>query len=502
MTAAAPSFSVERRSVSIIGGLLVVSVVLLFGSIFWLFSGQNLALLQIPLVLLSLMLVMMTGLLYIINPPKQMGAALLTVIYFTLDLTLRQGLVQGGGADAQSIVKGMIGIFLFGFGLFNGLQRVFRHPILGLFFIYAGYAAFSASYSSTMALAVGSGLTLLGIVFVVAKTATEDKTGVMRLWTYIYAAAALAAVLSLGLLAAVPNMARDFSDPGAFRLRGITGNANSLGPMMAVGFLISLLMIKCAPTPRWKWIHRFSALALITALAITNSRATIIGLAGSLAMSFFITHQMGIIGVLLLLMVGTMAMAMMLNPDLLAGVLGVFAELFSRSGSVQELTSLTGRSSIWDACFLLIKEKPFAGYGLGSVRVELPKVFYDQWGNSAATAHNFLLESMISVGLIGTLPLVVMLVMMTAGLWRYVGSGAKAYGLDLQERAMALCAFQILCMFWIQSMVERSFSGMASPTTVSLGLCITTCVYLLLNKPQPLRHSQPGYTFARPARST
>ena len=126
MTAAAPSFSVERRSVSIIGGLLVVSVVLLFGSIFWLFSGQNLALLQIPLVLLSLMLVMMTGLLYIINPPKQMGAALLTVIYFTLDLTLRQGLVQGGGADAQSIVKGMIGIFLFGFGLFNGLQRVFQ----------------------------------------------------------------------------------------------------------------------------------------------------------------------------------------------------------------------------------------------------------------------------------------------------------------------------------------------------------------------------------------
>jgi hypothetical protein len=33
-------------------------------------------------------------------------------------------------------------------------------------------------------------------------------------------------------------------------------------------------------------------------------------------------------------------------------------------------------------------------------------------------------------------------------------------------------------------------------------LCIATCVYLLLNKPQALRHTQTAYTFARPARST
>ena len=502
MTATASVHHVQHRSVSIIGLLMLMSVVLFFGSLFWMFSGQHMFLVQIPAVLLSFGLLMVTGILYVINPPKQMGAVLLTLIFFTLDMTVRQGLVQGGGADAQSVVKGLIGVFLFGFGLFNGLRKVFAHPILGLFFIYAGYACLSATYSSTVLLGLGSGLTLLGIVFVAAKASTEDREGLQRLWMYIYIATVVAAVVSLAMLAFIPLYARDLADPGSFRLRGITGSANSLGPMVAVGFLISRMMARWAPTRGKRWMHYFFGAALAAALILTNSRASLLGLSGALLLSFFIVNQMSIIGVLLILMAGTMALAVALQPDLLKSVMGLVADLFSRSGSVQELTTLTGRSSIWEACWGLIKEKPLFGYGLGSVRVEIPKVFYDQYGNSAATAHNFVLESLISVGLVGTVPLVMLLVAVTAGLWRYVGKGVKDHGLDAHDSGMALCAFQVMTMFWIQSLVERVFSGTASPSAVCLGLCVATSVYLLRNKPRALRHNKSGlYTAHSPLRS-
>lgn len=482
--AAAPAARAQKQAVSIIGWLMLLSVLMVIASVGWILSGQRMFFVQAPMFLLSMMLVMATGLLYFLNPPAWIGPMLMAVVYFTLDLTVRQSLVQGGGMDLQSVVKGLLGVALFGFGLFNGLWRVLRHPILAIFFAYALYATLSATYSSARMLGLGSGLTLLGISFAVAWAATGTRDQVKLLWKALYIAAVIACVVSLAMLATVPILARDLSDPGAYRLRGITGSANSLGPIMAVGFFLSLMYAKWAPTRRLVWMHRIIAVLMLAALLLTNSRSTILGLMGAMTMSWLVVSNMGIFGVLAGLVLATGALAVVLNPELAKSVIGLFAELFARSGSVQEITSFTGRSDIWKACWQLIQDKPLIGYGFGSVRVEIPKVFYDHWGNTAATAHNFVLESLISVGLVGTLPLIMVLVMTTWGIWRFVARTRGSHKLEGEDQDLALCTFRVLGMFWIHSLVERAFAGMASPSTVTLGLCVATCVYLLLQEQQ------------------
>lgn len=491
----------RHQSVSIIGWLMLLSVVMLLGSIGWVASGQRLFFVQAPLVLLSLALVMGTGLLYFLDPPPWIGPMLLGVVYFTLDLTARQSLVQGGGADFQSVAKGLIGVALFGFGLFNGVWRVFKHPILAIFFAYAAYATFSASYSSAMSLGIGSGMALMGIVFAVAMAATGTHDDIRRLWKSMYIATVVACFISLAILAVFPIAARDLSDPGAYRLRGITGSANSLGPIVAVGFFLSLMWAKWA-VKRWHvWTHRFFGFTMLVALLLTNSRSTILGLIGAMVLSYFVAGNLSIIGLLAILLVGTAGMGVMLQPELGKSFMRAFAELFARSGSVQEITSFTGRSQIWEACWQLIQEKPLIGYGFGSVRVEIPKVFFDQWGNTAATAHNFVLESLISVGLVGTLPLIMVFVMVSWGIWHNV-VGTQAAKLPPKDADLAMCTFRVLTMFWLHALVERAFAGMASPSTVTLGVCTATCVYLLLKeRERTAHHSQllrRGYTYSSP----
>ncbi len=161
------------------------------------------------------------------------------------------------------------------------------------------------------------------------------------------------------------------------------------------------------------------------------------------------------------------------------------AENFSRSGSTEEITNFTGRSEIWEACWGLIKDKPWQGYGLGSVRIEIPKVFYDEWGNTAATAHNFVLESLISVGVIGTSLLLAVVLMSTVGLTRMVTRSQVLR--DDDQRDMAVCALRCMFMLLIHAMVERAFAGMAAPSTVLLGVCVATYAFFAIQQSQDQR---------------
>lgn len=165
-----------------------------------------------------------------------------------------------------------------------------------------------------------------------------------------------------------------------------------------------------------------------------------------------------------------------LLPSLTKAFVRAVTELFSRSGGAQEIVSFTGRSDIWLACLELIRDKPWIGYGLGSVRVELPKVFEDQWGNTAATAHNFVLESLITVGVVGTIPLLLVFVVTTVGLVRHMNMRKSPYQ-DVVQREWSACALRVVFMLWIHALVERAFAGTAAPSTVVLGVCVATYAY-------------------------
>ena len=464
-----------HRMRSFAGVITLLSFLTLFVSFAWLLVAPQFFLLQAPLVLGSAALLMFYGLGYFISPPDWMGAFLMALLYLAQDFTLRQGLVGSGGFDIQSIVKGIIAALLMGYGLFNGLTNVSRQPVLWLLTAYAVFALISASYSSAMALGVGSGFALIGIAFATARASSMSLKDLRTYWVFLYVVAILLCLSGLILLAVYPLMARDLADPGAYRLRGLTGSANSLGPIMALGMIVGLMLIKRASSNAWRTFHILMSLLMLVALILTNSRSTILGVFLGLAAVSVVRRKQGILTILLFLFAIALSVTVMVFPSLTQGLLDFFAQTVSRSGTSEEISNFTGRREIWEACWELIKAKPWFGYGLGSVRVEIPKVFYDEWGNTAATAHNFVLESMISVGVIGTALLLGVIATTLVGLMRLVADNrvmAVAENADL-----VLCALRSMYMLLIHALVERAFAGMAAPSTVLLGVCVATYAF-------------------------
>jgi O-antigen ligase len=469
----------RERSKAFAGAITLFAGLIVLVDLGWFFAASSFFLIQLPILLLGLVLLLFFGTGFLLNPPVWVGAFLMTLLYFFQDFTLRQGLVAGGGMDLQSMLKGMLALLLLLYGLFNGLTRSFKHPVLAAFFAYAAFAAYSATYSSAPALGIGSGIALLGIVFATARAATMGMDILVSYWRALYFAAVIMCVGSFIVFAALPGMAMDLADPGAFRLRGLTGSANSLGPIMAVGSIAAITMYRLTPVPSKKFMHSLFFVLMMAALVLSNSRSTLIGLAVGLIAASLIGRKQAVLTLLLALFAATIGFAIFAFPSLSRGVIELMAELVSRSGSVEELTSLTGRSEIWVACVKLISEKPWAGYGLGSVRLEIPRVFQDEWGNSAATAHNFVLESLISVGVVGTVFLVMTMLIPTVELIRMVGSRVEPFK-NIEQREWAFCALRCFLMLWVHSAAERAFAGTVAPSTVVLGVCVATYVMISL----------------------
>jgi O-antigen ligase len=109
----------------------------------------------------------------------------------------------------------------------------------------------------------------------------------------------------------------------------------------------------------------------------------------------------------------------------------------------------------------------------GSPRVVIRSEWGNLWGWTTGTAHNFLLESLLSVGLLGTLPLLITAVgalVMTAA--RYGQQSGN-------RRAPFSWAFLTLTVFIIvDGMVEKSFAGMVAPATVILALVLGSHIAL------------------------
>src|SRR5262249_38395615 len=78
---------------------------------------------------------------------------------------------------------------------------------------------------------------------------------------------------------------------------------------------------------------------------------------------------------------------------------------FSRSGDPTEVFTLTGRLEIWQFVWERIVERPLFGWGYSASKVLLPNYTGFQDNLLIDTAHNMLLQSLLSVGFVGTLPI-------------------------------------------------------------------------------------------------
>ncbi len=483
--------SVRRADASVtLMGLMFAFALMAFGVTFtWFVKDSGLFLIQLPLVLVTFAVLVVTGLLYFINPTRWLAFFLIGLVYFSFEVTLRGG---GGGADLQSVLKGVFTLALAALGILTALRSSFQTPLLAFFFAYSVIALASAFYSPLMVIGLVAGIGLVGVSVISAKMATGTLADVTGYWRAIYWASVTTAVLSLTVLIIAPNQARDVLDPVNYRLRGVTGAANTLGPIMGIAIMVGLFMIQQART-KWAWRFHAAMLMLFSAeLLLTNSRSSILGTVAGVALSLIVSGGVGIMGMLVGGFALTVLMTVMLYPGLQEALLATLAAALSRTGQVSELSTVTGRQQIGEASWQLIHDAPWFGYGLSSVAVKISQTFSDQWGNTVSTAHNSLLESLISVGVVGTMPLILVVLMSIWYLVRYLMSSTDVLiaedQTDLQmKRGLARCALGCIVMMLVQGFGEKSFAGHPGSPFLALGGVVATAVFISLH---PLRKRQ------------
>lgn len=492
MTADVSVSDPSRSGADALMGLVFAFALLAFlVTLGWIIADFGVPLLQLPVLLLALVAVMATGFLYFLNPARFLTFFMIGLVYFSFEATIRAG---SGGGDAQSVIKGLFTLALAVLGVFTGLKSLGRSPIAMLFFGYAFFALCSAAYTPAKLIGSVAGIALVGVAIISAKVGAGERADVRAYWQAMYWATVLTALTSLAYFAIAPQQARDFQDLSTYRLRGITGTANSLGPLMAVGCFLALQMIRTT-SGRWAW--RFHVLMLLTfaaLLVLTNSRSSILGMLVAYAVCRFLAGGWGVMRVLSALIAVALASVFFLYPGLQESVLSAAARLFARTGDVHELTSFTGRRLIWDASWRLIADAPWVGYGLSSVQVVLPKAHADQWGNTVATAHSMLLESLLTVGWLGTSLLLAVVVCAAFVLVLRVvrGVGAMRAGSSpalTQDHAMAICALQCLLMMLVQGFSEKAFAGHPGSPFLALGAVVATTIYLSRH-PLPAREGE------------
>ena len=482
-----------RAGADALMGLVFAFALLAFSvSLGWIVTDFGVPLLQLPVLLLTFAGVVATGFLYFLNPARFLTFFLIGLVYFSFEATVRLG--GGGGGDIQSLVKGVFTLALAMLGLFTGLRTIGKSWISIAFFGYALFALVSASYSPMLLFAAVAGVALVGVAIISAKIGQGERADVEGYWKAIYWASSLTVVGSFVFMAAAPNLARDFQDMANYRLRGITGTANSLGPIMGVASILAIYMMRRSRTVWWWRFHALMLLLFVAALLLTNSRSSILGVVVAFVASGFIGGGWGVFRLLGSMIAATLLATVMFYPGLQEQLLAMAASLFSRTGSVNELTTFTGRQVIWEASWRLVGESPWIGYGMSSVSVVLPKAHADQWGNTVATAHNSLLESLLSVGWLGTLPLVAVVVSCAVILARFL---VKSYPLrdDSDEiaafRALSVCAFRVLIMMLVQGVGEKAFAGHPGSPFLALGAVVATSVFLSVRTPRVALQPMP-----------
>jgi O-antigen ligase len=89
----------------------------------------------------------------------------------------------------------------------------------------------------------------------------------------------------------------------------------------------------------------------------------------------------------------------------------------SRSGDPTELLTFTGRTEIWSFAWDKILDNPWVGYGYNSSKFILPQ-FAGLPGLVIDEAHNMLLQNLLGVGVIGTVPLLCLFLTLIAAYLR------------------------------------------------------------------------------------
>jgi exopolysaccharide production protein ExoQ len=300
--------------------------------------------------------------------------------------------------DAVSVLK--FGLWTLGFVVAwwqrRRLRAVLAHGPSGLLALFGLWCVLGASYSVTPAYTLAASIGFLGLWAVASSLAvsTSERQGLL----VISGALMLAMAISLVMYVLMPSWALTVTENGRhLRLSGLFGSPNNLGRAAALTLLLAALL--------WPRLPRAAALAWLLLAAVlagsclwlSDSRNSMLGLAAGLGAAIFLRRKAWAAALLVLSACALLLLAS--QEDLARGFMG----LVSRSGRLDEVTSLTGRTDIWRAVLSIIEQSPWIGHGFATTRETIPANFRGAFGWTTFSAHNLWLQAAATTGLVGLL---------------------------------------------------------------------------------------------------
>ena len=336
-------------------------------------------------------------------------AVLLVLVAFGLSISFRVRDYGETGIDLQNGLKLLVWLLipLIAIAQLPRMLPFLREPAILLAAGFATLSMASALWSQTPVYTAASALGLLSyLVLACLVTSIMSERMLTRVLLFSFFAFAL-----LALAAALVVPERAWLVPtgyaGSERLQGLSGHPNVLGEQMAV-------MITLAVVARRQGMLDSATFLLCLVLGIivleaTGSRTMLAAVALTWLVVWLRGRGMlalagtGAAGVACILLV-VVAMGSAPNAEALLAAI-------SRSGSTWELLTLTGRTDLWQIALELVGQKPLLGWGYNGTEAifvaNVGRVFY----GDPVNAHSMYLQTLVTLGLLGSLPLLALLVL-------------------------------------------------------------------------------------------
>jgi O-antigen ligase len=382
-------------------GWIPVAIAVCWVGASWMAADLGQVMYLVPLLVagtLGLAFVFLKG---IQGSPYAIGCVLVFVI-FVLNLNFRTRELGVIGLDWQNGIKLATWIALVTVAVFRWrrIAPLLREPTLALAFVYATIALASAGWSEVPAYTGANAVGLfayLGLGCMLIVDLGEDTTIHIMLWT-------LLAYFTVGMIGGVVAPELAWAPPSVeettFRLQGFSCNPNDFCGVAGVFMTVTAIARRKGLIGRGVFWGMF--LLGVTAILAAGSRTTTIAVLTAWGLVAARNSRFG--GTLAFAAAAALALALALAAcDALPNINGLFKEL-SRTREKGEIVTLTGRTEIWEVVWTKIKEKPLFGWGYNGTEGLISSSFDKSFAGTPVDAHNGCLQSILSVGFVGSLP--------------------------------------------------------------------------------------------------
>ncbi len=313
-----------------------------------------------------------------------------------------QGLHEAPSLNAQTGLKLALwaAMGLVGLARLPQLRPLMKDRALLSIGVFALFAITSTLWSPTPVYSAAGSIGFLAALLFACAAAAELPPE--RLYQTVVGSFVIYVGLNIVAAIALPDIAwlANYGDSGSFRLQGVSSPPNILGKEMATFICLCLPLALVRNQRRAAFVLTSLAFLIIVA---TQSRTSMGATLLCLLLPFLLRPEVAkpLTG---LAMIATgmamVAIAIGFVPDLRSILDGA-----SRTSDASEILTLTGRTELWGFVWDKIVEAPLLGHGFGAAEAVLSLQW---WGapDAGVGAHNTWLQSLLIVGVIGTIPFI------------------------------------------------------------------------------------------------